>query len=416
MNDKAKKEIFITLTILIIIVTVFFSFTGFILSAFSNSLNYGFPIYSIILFSVELIFFLAGLFLKKWNKILLAITGALFIVCFGIDSCMKYYKTKYIPSITVSANPQWSLYQADYLPFTNSKKLYSLKENSSLRFTENDELPVIDGATALLPVYCSFAQAVYPENTKCWAEIKEGRSHQTGKDNIIIDYSNTIYAYEALIKGERDIIFAAKPSKEQLQAAQDAGIEFNLTPIGYESFVFIVNSKNPVNSLTINQIKDIYTGKITNWKEVGGKDMKIRPFQRDQNSGSQTAFLTFMGSDSGILDPETRILNPETHQVSGMEGLINVVSDYQNHKNAIGYSFRYYIETMTNNPGVKMLALNGIEPSKENIKNKTYPIFDTFYAVTVKGHETENSLRFIEWILSEQGQEIIDNVGYVRIK
>lgn len=408
MKDKTKTTIFISLTILIILATVFFSFIGLVIFSFTDCLNFGFPVYLIILFFTELIFVLAGIILKKWNKVFLIIIGALFIVCLGIDAGMNYYKNKYIPSITVTANSGWSLYQSDYLPFTESNKLYSLKEDSSLKFSENDELPVIDGATALLPVYCSFAQAVYPENTECWAEIRNERAHESDEEKVIIDYSNTIYAYEALIKGERDIIFTAKPSKEQLQAAEEAGIEFNLTPIGYESFVFIVNSKNPVDSLTVSQIKDIFTGKITNWKEVGGKNMEIRPFQRDKNSGSQTAFLTFMGSDANILPPET-------HQVFGMDGLVDVVSDYQNHKNAIGYSFRYYIETMMNNPGVKMLALNGIEPTKENIQNKTYPFFDTFFAVTVKGRESENTKKFIEWILSEQGQEIVDKVGYVKI-
>lgn len=408
MKDKTKTTIFISLTILIILATVFFSFIGLVIFSFTDCLNFGFPVYSIILFFTELIFVLAGIILKKWNKVFLIIIGALFIVCLGINTGMNYYKNKYIPSITVTANSGWSLYQSDYLPFTESNKLYSLKEDSSLKFSENDELPVIDGATALLPVYCSFAQAVYPENTECWAEIRNERAHESDEEKVIIDYSNTVGAYKALINGERDIIFTAKPSKEQLQAAEEAGIEFNLTPIGYESFVFIVNSKNPVDSLTVSQIKDIFTGKITNWKEVGGKNMEIRPFQRDENSGSQTAFLTFMGSDADILPPET-------HQVFDMDGLVDVVSDYQNHKNAIGYSFRYYIETMMNNPGVKMLALNGIEPTKENIQNKSYPFFDTFFAVTVKGRETENTKKFIEWILSEQGQEIVDKVGYVKI-
>lgn len=410
MKDKVKKDIFISLTILLSFAAVFFSVVGFVIFSFVNSINFGFPVYSIILFFTELIFVLAGIFLKKWNKIFLIVIGALFIICLGINTGMNYYKNKYIPSITVKAQTEWSSYQSDYLPFTDSTKLYSLKEESTLKFSENDELPVIDGATALLPVYCSFAQAVYPKNTKCWAEIRDGNPliDYGNKPQAVIDYSNTVGAYKALINGERDIIFAAKPSKEQLQAAEEAGIEFNLTPIGYESFVFIVNSKNPVDSLTVSQIKDIFTGKITNWKEVGGKNMEIRPFQRDKNSGSQTAFLTFMGSDANILPPET-------HQVFGMDGLVDVVSDYQNHKNAIGYSFRYYIETMMNNPGVKMLALNGIEPTKENIQNKTYPFFDTFFAVTVKGRESENTKKFIEWILSEQGQEIVDNVGYVRL-
>ncbi len=407
MKKNTKNVLFITLTVLIAIAAAITCFIVFIIAALTNAFHGGLPVYSVILFALELIFVLRGFIYKKWNKAVLIIIAFLFTCCFGADTGLRYYKYKYIPSITVKATDGWSVYQSDYLPFTKSKKLYSLKEESTLKFSEDDELPVIDGATALLPVYCSLAQAVYPQNTQCWVENRDGK-FETDIENVIIDYSNTVGAYEALIKGERDIIFAAKPSEEQLLAAEESGIEFNFTPIGYEAFVFIVNSKNPVDSLTVNQIKDIFTGKIINWKEVGGNDILIRPFQRDKNSGSQTAFVAFMGKDA-------QIIPPETHHVNGMTGLIDVVSDYQNHTNAIGYSFRYYVETMTKNPGVKMLALNGVEPTRENIRNKTYPIFDTFFAVTVKNRESENTKKFIEWILSSQGQEIIENTGYVRI-
>ena len=99
--------------------------------------------------------------------------------------------------------------------------------------------------------------------------------------------------------------------------------------------------------------------------------------------------------------------------MSGRDGLIDVVSDYQNHGNAIGYSFRYYVETMKNNRNVKILRLDGAEATRENIRNKTYPVADCFYAVTVKGKESESTIRFIQWILSAQGQELVEKVGYV---
>ena len=103
-------------------------------------------------------------------------------------------------------------------------------------------------------------------------------------------------------------------------------------------------------------------------------------------------------------------------RVDGMGGLIHQVADYQNHRNALGYSFRYYVQTMLSNTDVKLLKINGIEPSRENIANHTYPLADTFFAVTRKGQETENTKRLIEWILSDQGQRIIEKTGYVRLK
>mgnify|MGYP003320048161 FL=1 len=261
----------------------------------------------------------------------------------------------------------------------------------SLQFASGENLPVVDGATALVPVYCSVVENVYPR------DISPG-------DFVLFD--TTKGAYEELTAGNADVIFVAQPSKEQIEKAAEAGITFNLYPIGYEAFVFLVNSKNPVESLSVQQIKGIYTGKITGWQELGGKNQSIRPFQRDADSGSQTAFVSIMGADEELLPPET-------HQVTGMEGLFDVVSDYENHSNAIGYSFRYYVENMKHSENVKMLKINGVAPTKENICNHSYPFTDNFYAVTVQGRETENTRRLVEWVCGAQGQELIEKVGYV---
>ena len=289
---------------------------------------------------------------------------------------------------------QIEMYSRDYVPFTKSTFLERLDSEATLKFTLDDELPVLDGATALFPIYGSFAEAVYPPE----CQIKD-----------FVKFSKTDYAYKELISGENDIIFVAEPSKEQLEMAKEAGLEFNMYPIGYEAFVFIVNATNPVESLTLQQIKDVYSGKIKNWKKVGGKWQKIRPFQRAKNSGSQTAFVKMMGKDFDLIPPETH------KELTLMDGIIDVVSDYENHANAIGYTFRYFLENMNKNPNVKMLKVNGIAPSVENIRKKTYPLIDNFYAITIKGRESENTKKLIAWICSKQGQELIEKVGYVSL-
>ncbi|MBQ1592846.1 MAG: substrate-binding domain-containing protein, partial [Treponema sp.] len=141
-----------------------------------------------------------------------------------------------------------------------------------------------------------------------------------------------------------------------------------------------------------------------------GKWKKIRPFQRARNSGSQTAFVKMMGKDFDLIPPETH------KKLTFMDGIIDVVSDYENHDNAIGYTFRYFLRNMNKNPDVKMLKINGIDPSVENIKNKTYPLTGNFYAVTIKGKESENTKKLIKWILSDEGQELVNKVGYVPLK
>lgn len=324
---------------------------------------------------------------RKTVIVLLSVTAVLLALLKG----EHFYRHSYIPSITVS---QQDGYHGRYMPFTGSDKLSRLDGKASLCLSEADGLPVVDGATALFPVYCSFVEAVYPSDC-------DGKKY--------VGFSTTTGAYKRLLDGEADIIFVAGPSAQQREDAKSAGVELVMYPIGYEAFVFIVNRKNPVESLTVQQIKDIYTGNITNWKEVGGNKQPIRPFQRDANSGSQTAFLALMGKDAALIPPET-------HQVSGMGGLIDVVSDYQNHSNALGYSFRYYVETMNRNVDVKILRLNGVEATRENIRNKSYPVADCFYAVTVKGRESESTKRFVQWMLSEQGQELIEKTGYVSLR
>ena len=172
--------------------------------------------------------------------------------------------------------------------------------------------------------------------------------------------------------------------------------------------MFFVHKDNPVESLTLEQIKGIYSGQITNWREVGGYNEKIVPFQRNEGSGSQSMFLRLMG-DTPVLEPDTKT------QIGGMGEVIEEVADYKNKSTSIGFSFRYYVEGMIKNPDIKMIAVNGVAPTKENIKNGTYAIIAPVYAVTYEGNPKKSVGQLIEWILSEEGQYIINETGYVGI-
>ena len=99
-----------------------------------------------------------------------------------------------------------------------------------------------------------------------------------------------------------------------------------------------------------------------------------------------------------------------------MSGMVRAVaSQYKNYKNAIGYSFRYYVEDMVDNTGIKFLSLNNIYPSKENIANDTYPFAGSFYAVIRSDYSSEVK-QFVEWMKSSEGQELVEKVGYVKTK
>jgi phosphate transport system substrate-binding protein len=294
----------------------------------------------------------------------------------------------------------------DYLPF-HSSKLASLRGSSSLTLT--GELPVLDGATALFPVYASFVQAAYPQAD--YVRVHPKGTLFAGRydfDSGIVRCTTTPWAYASLINGGADIIFCMEPSKEQIEEADADGITFHMTSIGKDAFVFIVNTDNPVNNITSEQIRMIYSGRITNWKEIGGNDEEIIPYQRNKDSGSQTLFESIMG--------ETPIMEPLTsHGIGSMGRVITAVSSYTNYPNAIGYSFLFYTTEMANRKKIKLLAIDGVTPSRETIKSGEYVFSSTFYAIT-RGDESENAKKFINWILSEEGQYLVEKTGYVPVK
>jgi phosphate transport system substrate-binding protein len=279
-----------------------------------------------------------------------------------------------------------------YAPFLENSKLVILNEKAS--FTLFDDLPQLDGATALYPVYASFVQAVYP-------------SAGYGNRYVgTVQCTQTASAYTGLINGTRDIIFCAEPSTEQLEQAAQNNIEFNMTPIGKDAFVFFVNKDNPIDNITSEQLQKIYSGEITNWAELGGEDRAIIPYQRPKNSGSQTVFENLVMKDSQIIEPEIEEI------VYAMGGMIEQVAEYTNYPAAIGYSFLFFSQEMVRNDEIKLLAVNSVIPSKETIQSGEYLFSGNFYAITT-GNESENTKNFIDWILSEEGQYLIEKTGYV---
>lgn len=278
-----------------------------------------------------------------------------------------------------------------FLPHEESSDLPRI--DASLQLTGN--LPVLDGAAALVPVYAAIIHNVYPEGCVTY----EGGSFSDDNfygENFAADskmqYKNTVRGYKAIVDGETDILFCAAPSEEQKQYAAEQGVELVYVPVGLEGFVFFVNEQNPVESLTVQQVRDIYAGNITNWAEVGGKNRIINPVTRLAGSGSQSAMDKFMG--------DTPIGRKSPLAVTG---------------GSIGFSFRYYLNDMVGSANVKMLSLNGVYPSPENIQNGTYPVIAQFYAIYRADNENENIQALIDWLLSDEGQRLIEQCGYVRV-
>ncbi len=329
-----------------------------------------------------------------------------------------------------------------YAPFGEDTLAASLDEPSTLTLTDN--IPRIDGATALYPLYSAFVRATYPagkydvystledygltfdEYVQKYEFVTEKNSEKIRENYARLSpiiCNKTGGAIENLFSGKADIIFVMDISDEQQRIADNTGLTLTLTPIGREAFVFLVNSRNKIDGLTQDEIRAVYSGRITDWSGIGQGSVsgKIEAYQRPEGSGSQTALQKIMGN--------TPIIEPKDEQVySMMGGLYNAVADYKNYKNALGYSFRFYIESMLNDAEmkkVKLLAIDGISPTAQTIADGTYPFADNFYAVTVANREyksdkdkarAENAQKLIDWILSEQGQSLVGETGYVPLQ
>lgn len=327
------------------------------------------------------------IWLKKRKKYLIIwlIPAVIYFAALGIN----YGYEKYDQSITVNTAPNIRVHE--YLPFEEDSKIVKI-DSKTLKLTEN--LPRIDGAAAFFPVYSAFVNAVYPETT----ELYDG----------VFEYNNTPGGYAMLAEKRIDLFLGVYPSEEQKAYAEECGTTFVYTPVGTEAFVFFVHKDNPIDNLTTEQIRGIYSGEITNWKQVGGKNEEIAAFQRNEGSGSQSMLKRFMG-DTPIMEAPTELVN------SMMSGIIEKVSDYRSKSNSIGFSFRYYVEGIIQNPDIKMLSVDGVAPTAENIRNGSYPIVTPMYAVTYEENTNENVDKLLQWILSEEGQYIIEETGYVGI-
>ncbi len=329
---------------------------------------------------------LISLVVCKNKKKVLKIEGIVLAVYF-LAVLTNMIVNTYNESLTIDTSPNIDVNQ--YLPFTAESKIVTLEKEASLKLT--GDLPVIDGAAAVFPVYSAFVNATYPDTV----ELYDGT----------FEYNNTVGGYMMLAEKQTDIFFGAYPSEDQIAYAEEMGTEFEYTPIGSEAFVFFVHKDNPIDSLTVEQIQGIYSGEITNWKEVGGANEKIVAFQRNEGSGSQSMLIRFMDGKP--------IMKAPSEQVNDlMSGIIERVSDYKSTTASIGFSFRYYVEGIIQNQNIKMISIDGVAPTVENIKNGSYPVVGPLYAVSYKGNENENVDLLLEWVLSDEGQEIIEKTGY----
>ena len=265
---------------------------------------------------------------------------------------------------------------------------------------EPDEFPITDGSTACIPLIAQImadttgmdletAQSCVNTNTTAWAW--RNLSLYGGNEG---DATKLIIAYEA-----------PESVKEEMAAEGDP---LDQKAIGRDALVFIVNDDNPMQSLSQQQIKDIYAGKITNWKEVGGADSPIVAFQRGEDSGSQTLFQKLLIQGGELMEAPTELAPTE------MGGLVDRIAEFNHSANAIGFSVYYYIDQMYSKPGLRLLAVDGVLPSNESIADQRYPLCNAFYAaVRQDSAEGTPERKVYDWLSTDAGRACIVKSGYV---
>lgn len=256
------------------------------------------------------------------------------------------------------------------------------------------DLPRMDGSTSAIPLEIGLKSGFLGIS---YARAKQLVSHTTTHDS-----------FKRLINGEVDLIFSVPISEEQQKMADEAGVTLYMEPIAKEGFVFVVNAENPVDSLTSEQLRGIYSGEITNWSQVGGNDEPILPYQRNTDSGSQNYITVFMG--------DTPLLEPKKETVQGfMLSLMDAVATYDNSAGAIGYSvYSYAAQMYANANRVKFIAVDGVAPSKATMADESYPLLSCTYAIYTD-KSAESAREFVQKALSDEGQGYVLDSGYLPV-
>lgn len=233
----------------------------------------------------------------------------------------------------------------------------------------------------------------------------ENYSKKNSDANVTVTGGGSGVGISALLDGTTDIGMSSRKikfeEKMKLQEARKTPIE---VIVAYDALAVVINPANKVTNLTREQLEGIFTGKITNWKQVGGDDMKIVVYSRETSSGTYEFFKSDVLKNKNYM--------PSVLSMPATGAIIQSVSQT---KGAIGYVGLAYLNNKVKAVNVSYDGKTYVEPSFENAKNKTYPVVRPLFLYYVKEKAT-TAKPFIDYILSAEGQAAVKEVGYIPVK
>ncbi len=258
-----------------------------------------------------------------------------------------------------------------------------------------DTYPVVDGSTATLPL----SEAVFMAAT--------GESADVAAKEVV--HTKTTNSYNRLYNGEADLLIVYEPAETIVERMKTEPL--CIKPIGLDALVFLANAANPLSSLTMEQLVDIYSGKITNWADVGGIDKELLAFQRPAGSGSQTLMQKLVMGNVAMVDGDN------VFRYNTMSDILEGMLSYNNEDNTLGYSVFYYANNMYFEKDLKLMGVNGVLPSTQTIYDGSYKLTNAFYAVIRTDEPKDSNARKIfDWLTGEAGQQLVLELGYVPVQ
>ena len=216
----------------------------------------------------------------------------------------------------------------------------------------------------------------------------------------LVQFSRTTQSYRNLMAGAADLLLAAEPAPEVAQELKQEG-EWLLTPFATDALVFVVNEDNPVDSLTTEQVRKIYTGQITNWKEVGGDDATIVVLNRKAGSGTRATFEAAVFGDEAV----------DFKGDAELDKSGDVQTQMGSTDNAISYlDFSHFDDSKFN-----AIKVEGVEPKSKNVTDDSFKIWATEHMYCSKDAD-EATKAFLEFMLSDDVQgKLVEEQGFIPV-